>query len=180
MVCPEGVQSCNMKNRDIYWSRYKKHWTQDNDDSVPFKIGTLGPHTALPITISCPVIFSWIPSTVWNLFPFKGDFSFGKSQKSQGPNLGCKGADSPGQFEVSQKKTARDVMHERAGCHAEAANHQLPRAVAFWIIWIVSVEDCSSFTPNVMQIHCSTHSVILNEMATHTHAHSAIFTTPTD
>ena len=25
-VCPEGIQPCNMKNRDIY-SRYKKHCT---------------------------------------------------------------------------------------------------------------------------------------------------------
>ena len=28
------------------------------DTSVPFKVGTLGPHTVLPIAISCPVIFS--------------------------------------------------------------------------------------------------------------------------
>ena len=31
--------------------RYKKHCTQDNDASVPFKVGTLGPHTVLAITI---------------------------------------------------------------------------------------------------------------------------------
>ena len=43
-----------------------------------------GPHTILPITISYPVIISWISSMVWNLFPFKGDFSFGKIQKPQG------------------------------------------------------------------------------------------------
>ena len=28
---------------------------------------------------------------VWNLFPFKGDFSFGKSQKSQGTKYGLQG-----------------------------------------------------------------------------------------
>ena len=50
---------------------------------LPFKVGALGPHTVLPITISCPVVFSWISLMVWNLFPFKGDFSFGKHQKSQ-------------------------------------------------------------------------------------------------
>ena len=32
------------------------------------------------ITISCPIIFSWISLAVWNLFPFKGDFNFGKCQ----------------------------------------------------------------------------------------------------
>ena len=37
---------------------------------------------------------------------------------------------------------------------------------AFWIIWIVSMEECSSLMQNLIQIHCSTHSVILNVMAT--------------
>ena len=37
---------------------------------------------------------------------------------------------------------------------------------AFWIIWIVSMEKRSSLMQNMMQIHCSTHSVILNVMAT--------------
>ena len=37
---------------------------------------------------------------------------------------------------------------------------------AFWIIWIVSVEECSSLMQNWMHIHCSTCSVILNAMAT--------------
>ena len=70
-------------------TRYKKHCTWDNDSSVPFKAGTLGPHTVLPIAISCPTVFSWISSMmVWNFFHFKGDFSFGKSQKLQGTKSG--------------------------------------------------------------------------------------------
>ena len=153
-----------MKNRDIYWRRYKKY-TQDNDTSVPFKVGTLGPETVLPIAISCPFGFSWISSMVWNLFPFKGDFSFGKSQKSQGAKCGCRGSESPGWFDVLPIQFAWDIFHEWAGC-AEAANHQLPVAAAFWIIWIVSTEKCSSLMQNLMQIHCSTHSVILNVMVT--------------
>ena len=51
-------------------------------------------------------------------------------------------------------------------CCDEAANHQLPTAVALWIIWIVSTEECSSLTQKLMQIRCSTYSVILNVMAT--------------
>ena len=35
---------------------------------------------------------------------------------------------------------------------------------AFWIIQIVFVEECSSLMQNLMQIHCSTCSVILNAM----------------
>ena len=88
-VCPEGIQPCTMKNRDIYWKRCnRKHRTQNNDTSVPFKEGTIGLHTVLPVAISCPIVFSWISSVVWNLFPFKGDFSFGNSQKSQGTKSG--------------------------------------------------------------------------------------------
>ena len=53
----EGQKSqYNMKNRD--WRRYKKPCTEDNDASVPFTVGTLGPHTGLPIAIRCPVVFS--------------------------------------------------------------------------------------------------------------------------
>ena len=85
-LCPESNQPCHMKSRDIYWRRYKKHCTWDNDTSVPFKVRTLWPHTVLPIAISCPVVFSWISLTAWNLFPFKGDLSFGKSQKCRGLN----------------------------------------------------------------------------------------------
>ena len=81
-----------MENRDVYWRRYKIHCTKDNDASVPFKVGTLGPHTVLPITISCPLLFSWISLMAWNLLPFKGDFSFGKSQKSQGTKSGLWGS----------------------------------------------------------------------------------------
>ena len=65
-------------------TRYKTLCTQDNDPSVPFKVGTLGPQAVLPITISCPIIiFSWISSMVWNLFPSKGNLSLGESQKSR-------------------------------------------------------------------------------------------------
>ena len=80
-----------MKNRDIYWRRCKKHCTWDKDAWVFFKVGTLGLHTVLPITLSCPVVFSWISLTVWNVFPFEGDFSFGKSQRSQASKSGLLG-----------------------------------------------------------------------------------------
>ena len=43
---------------------------------------------------------------------------------------------------------------------------QSPVAHSWWIIWIVSAEVCSSLMQNLMQICCSTCSVILNMMAT--------------
>ena len=56
------------------------------------------------------------------------------------------------------------MMQEQVCCCVEAANHQVP--IAFWIIQIVSVEECPSLMQNLMQICCSTCSVILNAMAT--------------
>ena len=57
-------------------------------------------------------------------------------------------------------------MHEWVHCCDEAAIQQLPTAVVFWIIQIVSLEECSSLMQNLMQIHYSTFSVILNVMVT--------------
>ena len=104
--------------------------------------------------------------TVWNLFPFKGDFVLGKARSCRAPNLGFRGPESPGWFDVWPKNFPRDVMHEQACCRDEAVNHQLPVVVAFWIIRIVSMCECSSLMQNLMQIHCSTRSVILNVMTT--------------
>ena len=74
--------------------------------------------------------------------------------------------ESPEWLDVSPKNSARDVMHELECGSDEAASHQLPIAVAFWIILIVSAEECSSLMQNSKEIHCSTCSVILNAMAT--------------
>ena len=90
----------------------------------------------------------------------------GKARSHREPNLGCSGAESPGWFDVSAKNSAQDRMHEQVHCCNENANHQLPTAVAFWMIWIVSTEECSTLIQNLMQIHCSTPSVILNVTAT--------------
>ena len=90
----------------------------------------------------------------------------GKARNHRVPNLGCRGAESPGWFDVSPKNSAWDLTHKQACCCDEAANHQLPMAVAFWVIQLVSAEECSSLMQNLMQIHCSTHSVILNAVAT--------------
>ena len=67
----------------------------------------MGPHTVLPIAISCPEVFSWISSMVWNLLPFKGDFSFRKSQKSQGAKSDYREAESLGWFDVLPKNCRR-------------------------------------------------------------------------
>ena len=133
---------------------------------VPFKVGTLGPHTVFPVPSAALSYFpeshqqSEIPSL------FKVILVWGKVTSCRALNLGCRGAKPPGWFAILPKKSAWDVMHEQAYCDDEAANHQLPAAVAFWIIWIVSAEECSNLMQNLMQVHCSTRSVILNAVTT--------------
>ena len=90
----------------------------------------------------------------------------GRARSFRAPNVGCRGAEPPGWFDVSPKHSAGDVIHEWVCCYDEAVNRQLPIAVAFWILQIISVEECSSLTQYLIQIHRSPHSVILNVTAT--------------
>ena len=158
-----------MKNRDIYLRRHKiqeslyiGQWHLS-----PLQNSYLGPHMVLPIAIGCPIIFSWISTMVWNLFPFTSNFSFGKKQKSQGIKSGlwrglviwtnwCFAKNS------AQNKTAWAGMLSWWSCQSPVAHS----CGLFWTIWRVSAEECSSLMQNLMQIHCSTGAAILNVMAT--------------
>ena len=121
--------------------------------------------------------FSQLPSATLSCFPESHQQSeisslsqvilvLGKARSHRVPNLGWRGNVSSGWFDVSPKSCAWDVMHKGACCRDEAANHQLPTAVVFSIIPVVSVGECSSLTQHLMQICCSARSVILNVMAT--------------
>ena len=89
---------------------------------------------------------------VWNLFQFKDILILGKARSVSEPNLGCRRCWVTGWFDVLPKKSAWDMMHKRAHYCDEAANHQLPISVVFWIIQITSMEQCSCL--NLMQICC--------------------------
>ena len=79
--------ACTLKNRHslkkIQETVYTGQWRLS-----PLPGRYLGTSHSSPSTISHPVVFSWISLTIWNLFSFKGDFSFGKSQKLQGVKSG--------------------------------------------------------------------------------------------
>ena len=65
------------------------------------------------------------------------------------------------------QKTLREILCiEWAHCHDEADSHQLPITAAFWIIWVVSMEECSSLTQNMMHIHSLFHSSHFHATAT--------------
>ena len=53
-VCTESTQTQTMKIETFIEgdTGYKKHCTQDSDAPVPFKVGTLGPHTVLPASLA--------------------------------------------------------------------------------------------------------------------------------
>ena len=125
--------------------------------------------------------FSQLPSASPSHFPESHPWSeisslwkvisvLGKARSHRAPNLGYRRGESLGWFDVSPKNSAWDMVHEQACCHGEAANHQLPIAVALWITWTVSAEECSS----LMQICCSTHSLIWMWWPHSTRAHSMV------
>ena len=128
--------------------------------------------------------FSQSPSAAPSCFPASHRWSeisslskvilvWGKGRSPRVPDLGWEVGCWVIWFDVSPKNSVRDVMHEQVHCREEAANLQLPIAVAFWIIQMVSMEGCSSLMQNLIQIHCFTRSLILN-----THAQSTEPTAP--
>ena len=153
-------------------TRYKKHCTYNSDVSIPFKAGTLGPHTVLPIAIICPVIFSWIFEGLKPL-PFEKILVLRKSISHRASNQGWTG-------QTFSHTTLCDAWHVAGGVTLWWCSCQSPVA-----------HSCSlrshpnslhrrmiSLTWNLMQILCSIGSVTLNVMATSTHDHSGASTAP--
>ena len=139
-VYPEVIQPCNMKNR---------HLLKKIEETLYIGQWHLSPLQSRHVGFTQ---FSQLPLAALLYFPeshWRSEISFlpkvilvlGKARSCRTPNLSCKRAESPGWFDVLSKTSAQDVMHEPALCD-EAANHQLPTAASFWIIWIVSVEEC--------------------------------------
>ena len=171
-----------MKNRDNYWRRYKIQETLylGQWHISPLQSRNLGTSHSSPITISCPIIFFWISSTVWNLFPSKVILVWVKARSHRVPNLGFRRAESPGWFDVSPENSAWDMMHEWAHCHDEAASHQLPIATVFWIIWVVSAEECSGLCKIWCRFIALLTQLFWMSRPHSTQAHSTTSTAPTD
>ena len=170
--CPEGIQPCNMKNKDIYWRRYQKHCTWTTDLSVPVKAGTLGPHPVSQSPSATPLYFL---ESHWQceISSFKGDFSLGKSQKLQSAKSGLS---HRGDVMFRQK-----FLH-KTQCMSECVVMMKLPITSCPQLWPSesSVEECSSLTQNLMQIRCSTEQSFWMRQPHSTHAHSTVSTTPTD
>ena len=159
--------------------RYKKPYTQDNDASVPFTAGTLGPHTVLPIAIDCLLYFPEFHGQSEISSLSKVILVLGKAGSYRAPNLGCRGAGSPGWFDVLPKTLHEMWCISRHIVVMRLPTTKFPTAVAFWIILIVSGQECSSLTQNLMQIHCSTCLFWMSWLHS-IHAHSVVSTAPSD
>ena len=116
--------------------------------------------------MSCLVIFSWISLMVWNLFLSKVTLVLGKSRGHRDPNMGC----SSGWVTwVIYGFTKKFCMRYDAWAGA----------LSWWSCQSPVAHSCSllnypnsfygrmfKLTANIMWIHCSTCSVILNVTAT--------------
>ena len=166
----------NYKGTKICWRRYKVQetlyigqWRLSPLQSTHLGTSHSSPSISSTVenTLQNPLLES--PSAAPSYFPESHRGSeisslskvisvLGKARSHRAPNLGCRGTESPGWFDVSPKNSAPDVRREQECCCDEATHHHLPIAVAFWIILIVSAEECSSSVQNLMQIWCSTQS----------------------
>ena len=137
----------------------------------PFKVGTLGPHIVLPVAISCIIIYSGISLMVLNLFPFKGHFSLGKSQKSQSTKSGLLGAESPGCFDVSPKSSA----HEMWCMSRHIVVMKLPITRCPQLLYSLSHFECDGQTVHMLtQWHLlpPLTSTVKSSLFTHVHSSS--------
>ena len=109
-VSLEGIRPCNMKNRDIYWGRYKIQETLyiGQGHLSPLQSRHLGTshnspshhelsHHIFPNLINR----SEIPSLS------KAILVLGKARSYRAPNLGSTGSESPGWFDVLSKNCTR-------------------------------------------------------------------------
>ena len=158
-----------MKNRDIYWRRYK---IQETLYTGQRRLGPLQHWDLTQFSQSPSAAPSYFPESQWwfeILSLWKGILVLGKARSCRVQNLGFRGLSHLGDLMFLQNTLHETLMHETVGwahCCVEAASPQLPISVAFWISWIVSPKECSSLMQTLMQIHCSAHSVILNVTTT--------------
>ena len=76
----------------------------------------------------------------------------GKARSCRARNLGCGGGLSHlGDLTFCQKTWHTTWCMSWCTVVMKVPNHQLPIAIAFWIIWTVSAEECSNLTQNLLQ-----------------------------
>ena len=122
--------------------RYRKHCTQDNDTSIPFKAAPWDLTQFSQLPSAAPLYFteSYWCSEISSIL--KVILVLGKARSHRAPNLGCRVELSHLDDLMFCRKTLHKTccMSGNVVCE-ETANHQLPTVVAFRIIQILSMED---------------------------------------
>ena len=176
-----GIQPCTMKNRDIYWRRYQiqqtlyiGQWclcplqsrhlgTSHSSSSISSTVQNTPQNPLLESPSAAPSYFS--ESDWWSEISSlsKVILVLGKARSLRAPNLGLGHWVTWVIWCVAKKLCRR--------CDAWVIeflwwSYQSPVAHSCGLLNHPNSEECSSLMKNLMQIHCSTHSVILNVMAT--------------
>ena len=155
-----------MKTRDFYWRRYKiqetlytGQWCLSSLQSRHLGISHSFPRVSFIVQNTLQNPFLESPLAAPSYFSESHQWSeisslskvilvLGIARSCRVPNLGYRGTKSPGWLDVLPKYSPWDVMHEQAHCCDEVANHQLPIAVALFIILHLSTnEDHLGSTP---------------------------------
>ena len=134
-ICPEGIQPCDMKNRDIYWRRYKIQETLyiGQWHLSPLQSRHLGTsRSSLSLHQLSSHIFLNLINCLKIISLSKVILVLGKARRGRTPNPGCNDAESPGWFNVSQKISA--------GCDAWVG------ALSWW--------SCQSPVAHSCSFHC--------------------------
>ena len=138
-VCLESIQPYNMKNRHIYWRRYKiqetlyiGQWCLSPLQSRHLGTSHSSPnHHPLPYHIFLlSYLLSYFPeSHQWSEISSlsKVILVLGKARSHRVPNLGCGGAESPGWFDVLQ-----NTVHEMSCMSGHVVMMKLPITSCPW------------------------------------------------
>ena len=150
-VCPEGIQTCNMKIETFI---------EEDTRNIVHRTMTQSPSKKAPWDLTqfsqSPLAApSYFPESHWQCeIPFlsKVILVWGKARSVRAPNLGCRGAESPEWFDFAKKNCMRRDTWVDAlswwSCQSPVAhscsllNHL--------------VEECPSLMQNLMHIHYST------------------------
>ena len=122
IVCPEGIQPCNMKNRDFYWRRYKKLYIGQWHLS-PLQSRHLGTsHSSAPSYF--PKSHGW--SEISSLS--KMILVSGKARSRRVPNLGGSRAELPEWLDALPKN-----LHEMWCMSGHIVTMKLPITSCPWL-----------------------------------------------
>ena len=112
-VCPESIRPCTMKNRDIspmknrdiYWRWYKTQETLYTGKGCLSSFQGRHPGTSQFSQLPCHIFLTLIRFEI--SFLSKVVLVLGKARSHRAPDLGCRGTESPGWFDVSPKNCRR-------------------------------------------------------------------------